>query len=507
MKVLMFGWEFPPHISGGLGTACAGLTRALAKERVDILFTIPKLRGDEQSDNTTFLNASAIPIRQKQTTGAGPATTTPGVFAGIHQPTRRHTVAEYPQQVIEVPSLLSAYSSPAEVPDAPGLRQWNYTFPTGSEEQSAYKPGTFSKGEESVGTQSRYVKAPFVFSGAYGRNLLQEVDRYADVASEIARRNSFDVIHAHDWMTFPAGMVARKVSGKPLIVHVHATEIDRSGANVNPHIFAIEKQGMAQADKVVTVSYWTKEIAISHYGIEESKIEVIHNGITPKSNGTTYQSAAPIDSPIVTFLGRITYQKGPMYFVEAARGVHRQFPNVHFVVAGSGDQLPQMIERIAQVRLSKYFHFTGFLKGEEIDRIWALSTVYVMPSVSEPFGIAPLEAIQAGVPVILSKQAGVGEVMPHAIKVDFWDSEALAEAICNVLRYKSLANTLKKNSAEIIKTVTWDKAAKKLNSLYHELHRKHEKQRKEPRTLLPGTSAAPPAHAPLFRYRNKPQLL
>jgi len=252
---------------------------------------------------------------------------------------------------------------------------------------------------------------------------------------------------------------------------------------------------MTVADKVVTVSYWTKKIAIQHYHVDEKKIEVIHNGITPKVIPGHPSVSASLGSQIVTFLGRITYQKGPMYFVEAARKVHEKFPDTHFVVAGSGDQLPQMIERIAQLRLSGYFHFTGFLDSDDIDRIWAMSSIYVMPSVSEPFGIAPLEAIQAGVPVILSKQAGVSEVMEHAIKVDFWNSEALAEAICNLLRFKSLANTLKKNSSEQVKNITWEKAAKKLTTLYYELSTKHEKTEKSDLVLSgsPAKETAQPA--------------
>jgi len=489
----MFGWEFPPHISGGLGTACAGLTHALAREHVKVLFTIPKLHGGEQSARTTFINASTVPIRQKKEFQQESSTAAFPLKGSIPKKSRETNISQTERQVIEVPSFLSAYASPREEEQSFGLKQWNYSFEAPDEKIA----DAASSGEERPGKQIRYLKEPFSFSGSYCRDLLQEVERYAQVAKEIARRNSFDVIHTHDWMTFPAGIAARKVSKKPLIAHVHSTEVDRSGANVNPDVFKIEKEGMQQADRVVAVSQWTKNIAINYYQIDESKIDVVHNGIAPRPNTTVSAFTPPISLPIVTFLGRITQQKGPMYFVEAARKVHDQFPDVHFVVVGSGDQLPLMLERIAQVRLSGYFHFTGFIKGEDIDRIWAISNVYVMPSVSEPFGIAPLEAIQAGVPVILSKQAGVSEVMPHAIKVDFWDSDALADAICNVLRYKSLANTLKKNSAEEIKTITWDKAAKKIINLYYELSNRHENP-KDPDLLFSGAPAPPLAHVALF---------
>ncbi len=488
MKVLMLGWEFPPHISGGLGTACAGLTQALGKEHVNILFVIPKMHGGESSDSTNFINASAIPIRQKAIIAEEENASLPKLHPENSRLTVRDIQAETQgsHSVIEVPAFLTPYTTPSG-PSGAGLHQWNYSIEYHATDRTV--PANLpSKPANSNRTRMRYVKEPFAFTGDYGRNLFTEVDRYSHVASEIARRHTFDLIHAHDWMTYKAAIAAKKASGKPLVVHVHATEIDRSGEHVNQEIFEIEKQGMMMADKVVTVSQWTKDIAIRYYHIPAEKIEVVHNGITPRSLPEEPVLTPPLDAPIVTFLGRITYQKGPLYFVEAARKVHERFPDVHFVVAGSGDQLPIMIERIAQLRLSSHFHFTGFLRGGSVDRVWAMSTVYVMPSVSEPFGIAPLEAIQAGVPTIVSKQAGVSEVLPHAIKVDFWNTEAFADAICNVLRFKSLANTLRKNGAEQIRTITWEKAAKKLITIYDELINKHEK-RAEPGSVLPGTPA------------------
>lgn len=499
----MFGWEFPPHISGGLGTACAGLTYALEKENVQVLFAVPKLHGGEQAERTTFLNASNIPIFQEKTIVElnEDSSSTP-IKENVQQgdPALPLNSGSGQHTRLEIPSYLSPYTSGSESATSFALERWNYSFGDADDYTlpANLRPAYRREAAKYRGKQMRIVKEPYSFSGSYGPDLMEEVHRYADAAAEIARHHSFDVIHAHDWMTYLAGIEAKKISGKPLVVHVHATEIDRSGAHVNSNIFAIEKQGMEQADKVVTVSHWTKAIAVKHYHVKENKIEVIHNGITPKQeDAVTKPLGPPLGSEIITFLGRITHQKGPMYFVEAARKVHEQFPDAHFVVAGSGDQLPQMIERIAQVRLSAYFHFTGFLKANDIDRIWAMSHVYVMPSVSEPFGIAPLEAIQAGVPVILSKQAGVSEVMPHAIKVDFWNTEALAEAICNVLRFKSLANTLKRNGSEQIKNITWDKAAKKLTTLYHDLSSKHEKSKKSG-TLLSGTPTAKTAHTPVL---------
>jgi glycosyltransferase involved in cell wall biosynthesis len=225
---------------------------------------------------------------------------------------------------------------------------------------------------------------------------------------------------------------------------------------------------MEEADRIVAVSHWTKEIIVNQYKISAEKVDVVHNGIIA-SDETRTESVAPLGSHVVTFLGRVTHQKGPRYFVEAARKVSEKFPDAHFIVAGSGDLLPQTIERVAQLRMSHKFHFTGFLNKEWINKIWSMSNVYVMPSVSEPFGITPLEAIQAGVPVIVSNQSGVAEVMQHALKVNFWDVEALADSICSVLKYKSLSSMLKKRGEKEVKDLSWEKAAIKLKSLYEEL--------------------------------------
>ena len=474
MKVLMFGWEFPPHISGGLGTACHGITSSLSRENIDVLFVVPKLHGEESADKTNFISASEIPIDassklDQYISASSNREVRESLFKVIEKGGVKH---------IEVPSTLSPYRALQFEEQSSGVEHWNYGFPTATESTKEGKKKTTSdqspkakvarKEKKQVKTKERSL-APYKFSGAYGPELLDEVRRYAQVGAAIARQFKFDVIHAHDWMTYLAGIAAKKVSGKPLVVHVHATEYDRSGENIDKSVYAIEHHGMAEADKVITVSEWTKRIAVTKYHVPEEKVDVVYNGIVPKISSAKSFSPPPMGSHIVTFLGRITHQKGPMFFVEAARKVLDQIPDAHFIVAGSGDLMPLMIERIAQLRMSSHFHFTGFLRGKDIDKVWSISNVYVMPSVSEPFGIAPLEAIQAGVPVIISNQSGVAEVMPHAIKVDFWNSQELAGAICSVLKYKSLSNTLRKNSTEEVSTITWNNAAKKLTHLYYEL--------------------------------------
>jgi len=298
---------------------------------------------------------------------------------------------------------------------------------------------------------------------------MEEVYHYAEVASVLAHKYDFDIIHAHDWLTYPAGVEAKKASGKPLIVHVHATEFDRAGDdNIDQRVFELEKMGMSEADRIIAVSQWTKNIIVDKYGIDPLKVSVVHNGVIA-SEGTELFFIPKISDHVITFLGRITYQKGPQYFIDAARKVLDYFPDAHFIMAGSGDLLPSMIDRVAQLKLSSRIHFTGFLKGKQIHQVWSVTDVYVMPSVSEPFGITPLEAVQAGVPVIVSNQSGVSEVIDHALKVDFWDMNALANAIINVLRHKGLSDSLKLNSRKEIEALTWKRAAIKIKQLYHEL--------------------------------------
>lgn len=436
IHILMFGWEFPPHISGGLGTACHGLTRALINQGVKIDFVVPTASGDEP---LPVVNASDIPLRRVREYAGEP------LYAEVIEG------EEDLFTTIGVESAISPYTSVRHTETAHTILNWNYPL---------------SQPAVSWVRENGHVK--YRFSGGYGPNLLEEVQRYAEVAAEIARERDFDVIHAHDWLTFPAGMAAKRVSGKPLVVHVHATELDRGGERYNRNVFDIEREGMMSADTIIAVSNWTKRLLVSRYDIPESKITVVHNGSAARQH-FDFKPIPRVARNVVTFFGRVTYQKGPQYFVEAARKVLKKFPSTQFIVAGAGDLLPAMIEYVAQLRLSSKFHFTGFLRGEQIDQIWSVTNVYVMPSVSEPFGIAPLEAIQSGVPAIVSNQSGVAEVIPHALKVDFWDTDALADAIVSVLRSKRLSKKLTLLGKEEVKSITWEEAAKKVNFVYQNI--------------------------------------
>lgn len=423
MKVLMFGWEFPPHITGGLGTACFGLVKGLAKHGAEVVFIVPKSYGDETQDGFRLVNASDVELDFTQT---------------INQEFRERI------SYMEVGSNLVPYIGPEE------FERWY------NEEVVEQKPAIHSV----------YSKK-YQFSGKYGANLMEEVSRYALVAYSIANKFDYDVIHAHDWLTYAAGVAAKKISGKPLVVHVHATEFDRSGENVNQMVYDIERNGMEEADRVITVSNFTRQIVIERYGIPASKVITVHNAVEPVDRPELDDATKHVREKIVTFLGRVTYQKGPDYFVEAAHKVLQRDPNVRFVMAGSGDLLNRMIRRVAQLKMGTRFHFTGFLAGAEVDRMFAMSDVYVMPSVSEPFGISPLEAMRTNVPVVISKQSGVAEVLQHALKVDFWDIDALADAIYGILHYDALKKMFARYGKEEVDSLKWENAALKVLDVYN----------------------------------------
>jgi glycosyltransferase involved in cell wall biosynthesis len=325
-----------------------------------------------------------------------------------------------------------------------------------------------------VGKTDRYVttndKGLIDFSGDYGPNLFQEIANYAVVASVLGSELEFDIIHAHDWLTFPAGMAAKAVSGKPLVIHVHATDFDRSGGDVNPGVYEIEKQGMLNADRVITVSNFTKSTVIDKYGIEGTKVFTVYNAVEPIAIKENLNVKKGFDEKIVTFLGRVTMQKGPEYFVEVAAKVLERMDNVRFVMAGSGDMLTKMIARAAQLKITDKFHFTGFLTGDDVFRMYSMSDVYVMPSVSEPFGISPLEAMQSNVPVIISNQSGVAEILNHAIKVDFWDVDAMADAIYGILNYSALDKMFTTHGKSEVEGLKWENSALKVKEVYDSVY-------------------------------------
>jgi glycosyltransferase involved in cell wall biosynthesis len=425
MRVLMFGWEFPPHITGGLGTACFGLTKGLSKHDIDMLFVVPKAYGDEDEQAVRIVNASEKTFDLKD-----------------------EEYKEFWKRVkyMEIGSNIIPYVDPQEF-----RKVYDENKKTGEQ----YTSNVFSKQYE--------------FSGSYGVNLMEEVARYALIGSGIAAKEPHDIIHAHDWLCYPAGIAAKKASGKPLVVHMHATEFDRTGGDVNQVVYDMEREGMEAADRVITVSNLTRKIVIEKYGIDPGKVVTVHNAVDQEVSKEILEIKSKMKEKVVTFLGRITFQKGPEYFIEAANKILQKDKNVRFVMAGSGDMLNKMIERVAHLRIADKFHFTGFLKGDDVGNLFALSDVFVMPSVSEPFGIVPLEAMRSKVPVVISKQSGVAEVLNHALKIDFWDVDAMADSIYGLCHYKGLSNMFKKYGKIEVENLKWENAAKKVKEVYEEV--------------------------------------
>ena len=427
MRVLMFGWEFPPHIAGGLGTACEGIVKGLAANGVESIFVMPSASGDEDQSSTRIINASDVAVEN---------------VAG--------SLDEFLDRVkfVHIGSNLIPYADPEA-----------FTELVEDERKRQIEDFRVSYGQK------------YKFSGKYGSNLLEEVARYAMVGGTIAQqhKDEFDIIHAHDWLTYLAGIAAKELSGKPLVVHVHATSFDRGTDDmVDSRVYAIEKRGMEYADRVVTVSDLTRGIVINKYGIGPAKVVTVHNAVD-FSGRDNLQVEKAIKDKVVTFLGRITFQKGPEYFIEAAAKVLKRTKGVRFVMAGSGDLMNRAIRMVAKLGISDRFHFTGFLRGQEVQKMFALSDVYIMPSVSEPFGISPLEAMRTGVPSIISHQSGAAEVLKYALKVDFWDVDAMADDIYALLNYPALAHFSETHGYREVNELKWNNAAAKLKKVYESI--------------------------------------
>ncbi|OGG52897.1 hypothetical protein A3H16_01475 [Candidatus Kaiserbacteria bacterium RIFCSPLOWO2_12_FULL_53_8] len=392
----MFGWEFPPYNSGGLGVACLGLTKALSELGVEVIFVMPKkLDIKTPWARIVFADDARIDVRA-------------------------------------VNSMLKPYV-----------------------------------------TSRSYTRD----GGIYADDLLGEVRRYAALGGAIAREEQFDVIYAHDWLSFGAGIEAKRATGKPLIVHVHATEFDRCGgpSGINREVYEIEKEGMEQADVVIAVSELTKNIIVREYGIRPEKVRVVYNGIdegtAPSSGGSLprLRSLKASGYRLVLFLGRVTLQKGPDHFLRAAKRVLDRNPHVLFILSGAGDMDDQVMRLAAELGIGGHVFFTGFLHGADRHEVYKAADLFVMPSVSEPFGITALEAMKLGTPVLISKQSGVAEVVKHALKVDFWDVDEMANKILSVVGYPGLRQALAENAAREAEYLTWAQAAQKVNGIVHEL--------------------------------------
>lgn len=395
VKVLMFGWEFPPNNSGGLGVACKGLVDALSEMGTEITFVLPRQVSVEQTQARMM-------------------------FAGVEH-----------LDVEEIPSPMFPYANSESY-----RRVWEHL------------------------DEHRHI-----YAGA----LPEEIRRYGQEGAKVAEQSEFDVIHAHEYLSFLAGVEAKKSSGKPLVLHVHATEWDRSGGNVNPELYELERYGFEHADRIVAVSNWTKQVILDQYGVSADRIEVVHNGIAQIESGGEVPAIRAFKEAgyqAVLFVGRMTIMKGPDYFVDLAKRVLAFRPKTIFVISGSGDMEAQIMEQAARSRISDKVIFTGFLRGGELRSVYQMADLYVLPSVSEPFGLTPLESVMNGTPVLLSKQSGISEVLTHALSANFWDVDDMTDQVCSVLDHQTLKDTLVSNGAKNVADITWTQSAKRCLEVY-----------------------------------------
>ena len=416
MKVLMFGWEYPPHVFGGLATANFGISEGLhAQGNMEITLCLPHPFGDEDQSAARIVAMNAVPI--------------------VWHDVSREWVEERVGKVMK------------------------------AEDYFRYRDHIYSDfsymGANDIGCME--------FAGGYPQNLHEEINNYSVIAGVVARAEEFDIIHAHDWLTYPAGIHAKQVSGKKLCIHVHATDFDRSRGNVNPTVYSIEKDGMDNADCIMCVSELTRQTVINHYHQDPRKVFTVHNAVYPlkKELQDIPRPDHKNKEKIVTFLGRITMQKGPEYFVEAASLVLKRTRNVRFCMAGSGDMMEEMIMLAAERGIADRFHFPGFMRGNQVYECLKNSDVYVMPSVSEPFGISPLEAMQCGTPTIISKQSGCAEILTNCFKIDYWDIHAMADAIFSICNNETLFNYLQVEGKREVDQITWEKVGRWINELYN----------------------------------------
>ncbi len=478
MRILMLGWEFPPFIAGGLGVACYGLTRALDKLGHQVTFVLPKQVDRSQSSHVKLLTPETLVHRVLSSptpqaaaallsgVASGPGAADAGPLAGIFEHAR----------FIGVPATFSSpypcfeQANFVRLSEGGGAMEPGWVTPEtagGPRQAQAPAAATAMPSPAEVRQVISAIGAGHSHAGpGYGSDLIGDSERYARLVVAISRDEQFDVIHAHDWLTYPAGLALARVTRKPLLVHVHSTEFDRSGNNVNQQIYDIERAGMHGADRVLAVSMFTKSICVRRYGVSPGKVDVVYNGIERESQQPQEGSAIGSQDKLVLFLGRITMQKGPEYFIAAAKRVLEKIDNVKFVVAGSGDMALRMIELAANMGIGHKVLFTGFLRGKDVERVFQMADCYVMPSVSEPFGLAALEAIHHDVPVIVSKTSGVSEVLQHVLKVDFWDIDEMANKIVAVLRHPPLSQTLREHGEFELHRLTWDTAAERCVRAY-----------------------------------------
>lgn len=424
LKVLMLGWEFPPIMAGGLGTACYGLSKALS-EYVDLTLILPTTEKPWQMNGK-------VEMLGLNYYGLDRHLPAPEAEASFTKITKVHYV------------------------EAGDLNPYPFGI---AYDEIQYNPD--------LGPE--YVRQLYSSKEPYGSNIMEKVRVFGEVVAQLALTMDFDLIHAHDWITYPAAVKIKEATGKPLVLHIHSLETDRVGPTAKTWwntVYEIEKAGMQAADRLIPVSHYTKDCAVEHYGIDPHKFHPVYNAIDP---APVYRIPREIDEKIVLFLGRITYQKGPEFMAETAFKLLQKYEKVKFFVAGTGDQLNKLKELCHFFGIYDKFIFAGFLNKARVHQILAQADVYFMPSVSEPFGLSALEAAQFGIPCVLSEQSGVAEVMDHALKADYWDTDSFANYIYALLNYEGLRREMTENTNEELDDMSWDDSAQDVVAVYETL--------------------------------------
>lgn len=415
-KVLMLGWEFPPIINGGLGVACHDLSSAMSKV-ADITMVVPKSSLDFKTGKVKLVGANNMDINSL-----------PNYSLSTKMPFNLHSI----------PVDLDPYYTSSSTGENVSTDFFNV-----------------NKGDLKAGQ--------FDIENLYGGDVIKKVVQFSDIAAAYASTINFDVIHAHDWMTMIAGMKIKEQTGKPLVMHIHSLEVDRSGPQSKGWVYDLEKKGMEYADMLMPVSNFTAENIHQYYGISKDKMSVIHNGsVTVPS----YKSKKNFREKTVLFVGRLTRQKGPERFLDIAARVLEKDPNVRFVMAGTGDYFKLMLEQSSYKQIGNRFHMTGFLNSEKLRHLFSMTDVYCMPSVSEPFGLSAVEAAQFGIPCVISKQSGVSEVLKGALTFDHWDVNKAADHILSLLNDSIYRDKIVSDAYQNLDNITWDISAQKIIRSY-----------------------------------------
>jgi hypothetical protein len=417
MRVLMLGWEYPPILNGGLGVACNAIANALA-EFANITVIVPRAKNESTSNNVAIVGLNHLVSQSKYWD-------------------------ELPNINYESIQVAAALPNPyVSSQENFNIIKTNFA----SAEIPSHANNLFNQGN------------------LYDQNLWARIHYYNFLVEKVASELDFDIIYAHDWMTFQAGQRLKNKFLKPLVVHVHSLEYDRIGNYSDNAVTNIEKSAMNDANSIVAVSNYTAHIIKNCYQINSEKVYAIHNGSVGKKH---LDRNKKIPDKVVLFIGRLTNQKGPHVFISIAKQVLQKVSNVRFVIAGTGEQFEDLITITAHQEIGHKVHFTGFLNRKQIEELLSISDVYCMPSVSEPFGLSAMEAAEFGIPCVLSKQAGAIEILKGSRFADHWDTELFAKHIVDILSNPQLAQEISEANYKALENYSWRNTSLKLMEIFN----------------------------------------